>query len=278
MRLEFSTVGLVSEETYIAQAQANIAAGYPEIRSMAPHDTPLAIVGGGPSAGRALDKLKEWRGDVWGINQGASWLAHQAPKARVWMFSVDPDPCLADWVAGVDRAILGSSCHPKLFEALRGKDVKMFHTRLVQGVQEIIPADDGSGGEMMQTNLLGPSSVCRSFLPAAMLGYKDVTYFGCEGSLENGATHAYRSEDRPRQMVIRAGEADYITTPDYYITTRFLANVIREYPLLKEESGGLLRAMLQHWDTWQVVALSEALRDQIDKAATQPYIPIGAAA
>jgi hypothetical protein len=269
-RPEFTTVGLVPEETYNEHALTNIGAGYPVITATAPHDVPLAIVGGGPSAAQALDELRAWPGHIWGINQGASWLAREAPGAMVWMFSVDPDPCLAEWTSGVERALLGSSCHPKVFEALKGK-VQMFHTRIVPGVQEL-KADDGSGAPPITANLMGPSSVCRTFLPAAMLGYKDVTYFGCEGSLAD-RTHAYRHEHRERQMIILAGGVEYFTTPDYYITTRFLVSVMRRFPRLKEKSGGLLRAMLMHPESWDVVALSGPLRDQVDPSATTPYIP-----
>lgn len=274
VRLEFSTVGLVPEETYVAQAEENIAAGIPDIKPVPPHDTPLAIVGGGPSTKRHIKELVEWPGHIWGINQTAQWLTTFQPKAPVWLFSVDPDPCLADWTSGVDRALLGSSCHPKVFQALKGKDVHLFHTREVRGVRTL-EVNDGSGVVATpKVQLFGPSSVCRSFIPAATLGYKDVTYFGCEGSIET-ETHAYRdeSETRKRQMIIKAGGVDYITTPDYYITTKFLVNVMRHYKKLKEKSGGLLRAMLEHPDTWEVVAVSEALRDQVDPTASQKYIP-----
>lgn len=273
-RLEFQTVGLVSEETYLDYARTNIAAGYPEVSFAEPHDVPLAVVGGGPSAARALEELRNWPGHIWGINQTAEWLISEGVKAPVWMFTVDPGHELADMVAGVDRAFLGSSCHPALFAALKGKDIRIFHTRDIPGVTRSIEetANDGSDAPAIKCNLMGPSSVCRVFMPAAMSGYKYVTFFGCEGSIEE-TTHAYRHEHRPRQMVIRAGGVDYITTPDFYITTMFLSNVMKEFGLLKEKSGGLLRAMLEHPDTWEVVALSEDLKNKIDPTAVDAYIP-----
>lgn len=272
MRLEFNAVGLVPEEVYTAQALANTSAGIPVISGVAaPHDTPLAVVGGGPSVKRHIAELVNWPGHIWAVNQGAQWLQQFEPKGLVWMFSVDPDPCLADWTLGVERAILGSSCHPKVFQKLEGKDVRMFHTRQIPGVVEVKASEPW---QEPKAPLQGPSSVCRVFLPALQLGYKDVTFFGCEGSIEE-STHAYRDESstRLRQMIIRAGDREYITTPDYYMTTRFLANVLHEYPKLKEKSGGLLRGILQHWDTWEVVAYSTALRDQVCPDATEPYVP-----
>ena len=224
------------------------------------HDTPLAVVGGGPSAGQHLEELKEWPGHIWAINQGAAWLAHVAPKAMVWMFTVDPDPLLAQpqWVAGVQRAILGLCVSPKLVEALKGKDVRLFDPHV---------SPDSEDG---MTLAGGPSSVCRTFVPAMWMGYKTVTYFGCEGSIGD-TTHAYRNETRDRQMVVRCGEQDFVTTPDLYLSTIALSKAIREYSSpnagLREKSGGLLRGMLEHPDTWEVVAYSEALAKTIDPSA-----------
>lgn len=274
MRFEFITCGLVPDHVYEEQARVNLQSGVPYIELREPHDTPLAIVGGGPSAGRHLAELQEWPGHVWAINQGAAWLAHAAPKARVWMFTVDPDPILAqpEWIVGVQRAILGLCASPKLFEALKGKELRMFDPH-------IAPATDGTKN-CDQILAGGPSSVCRTFVPAATLGYKDVTYFGCEGSMEGklsadgtfqSYTHAYRNEDRPRQMIVRCGDKDFVTTPDLYLSTIALANFIKAYPLVKEKSGGLLRGMIEHADTWEVVALSEALRNQIDPSATERW-------
>lgn len=276
-RLEFMTTGLVPDEVYSEQARINSLSGVPYIKLAEPHDTPLAVVGGGPSAGRHLEELQNWPGDVWGINQGAAWLTHVAPKAKIWMFTVDPDPILAspEFIVGVQRAILGMCASPKLFEAFRGKEVLMFDPHVAPAAE----GDKDGGGDPILAG--GPSSVCRTFVPAAVLGYKNVTYFGCEGSLEGTITpdgsfkslsHAYRNEVRPRQMIVRCGGKDFVTTPDLYLTTIALAKFMKEYPLIKEKSGGLLRGMLENPDTWEVVALSQVLRDQIDPKGTERYL------
>jgi len=262
VRVEFHTKGLVPEEQYIANANTNMAGGYASLEQTEPHDRPLAVVGGGPSVHEHLADLRDWPGDIWAVNQSASFLT-PLTTAPVSLFTVDPDPVLAgtDFTQGVRLAILGSSCAPELFAALKaqGADIRMFHTH---------QADEYVG----ELNIGGPSSVTRTFLPAAWLGYKKVVFFGCEGSFTQNVTHAYRAEDRPRQLVVRAGERDYVTTPDLYLTTQYLANVIRDYSEgLSERSGGLLRAMLEHPDTWEVVAYSKELRDQLDPEAHVPY-------
>ncbi len=271
-RLSFTTTGLVPDEVYAEQARTNCKSGVPFIKLAEPHTRPLAVVGGGPSAARHLEELKEWPGDIWGVNQSAAWLSHAAPKANVWMFTVDPDPVLAEpiWTAGVQKALLGTCCSPKLVNFFRdaGKEVRLFNPHESPNADEVL-----SGG---------PSSVCRSFVPAMCLGYLSVTYFGCEGSIdgvwENGMfaprTHAYRNETRPNQMVVKAGDELAVTTPDLYLSTLSLVKAINQYPLaLKEKSGGLLRMMLDHPDTWEIVALSEKLKNTLDPTAVERYFP-----
>lgn len=259
-RIKWNSHGIRTPEVTANQMRANMASGWPMLEYQEPHAIPLAVVGGGPSAADHLDELKEWPGDIWAINQSASWLSHFAPKANVYLFTIDPDECLAEpqFINGVQRAILSSACHPSVFEALRGKDVRMFHCRRLPEVEV-----DCLGG--------GRCSGARAPMQAALLGYMSVTFYGCEGSIGK-TTHAYRHENRPNQLVIRAGGQDYITTPDLYMNTEDLVSEFREYPkVLKEKSGGLLRAILNHPDDWEVVALSSSLRDRLDPTATEKY-------
>jgi hypothetical protein len=136
------------------------------------------------------------------------------------------------------------------------EDIRLFHVVIAEDAQQ-------TQQEFTSAPLAGPSSVCRTLLPIVQLGYKDVTYFGCEGSF-SGDPHFYRKESKPLQMVVRAGGREYITTPDYYITTQFLVRILTEYQRIKERSGGLLRAMLEYPNEWEVVALSEDLARMVD--------------
>ena len=261
-RFSFYGIGLCTEDVCNAQAVANIKSGFPMLAELPEKNTlDLAIVGGGPSSKRSLDELVPWKGHIWALNQGAAWLSKFRTK-DVWMFTVDPDEAMAteDMVRGVERAILGSSCHPKLFQLLAGKNIQMFHAREIVDENYTV-----LGG--------GPCSAGRAILQAAHCGYRTVTFFGCEGSFDE-TTHAYRHEYRPNQMIVKAGGREYITTPDLYITTQYLADEIRLYPKgLFEKSGGLLRAMLEYRNTWEVVAISGGLVEKLDPTATVPYIP-----
>lgn len=224
----------------------------PLLKAAPPHGIPLAVVGGGASALEQLNDLREWPGHIWAINQGATWLASEGRTEGVCMFSVAPTPRIATYLEGVEKAILASQCHPDVFQGLaeRGAEVHKFH--LFDGC--------------------GPGSVNNTIIPAAMLGYMDVTFFGCEGSFV-GEPYFYRHEFKPEQMVIRAGGRDYTISTDLFVITQQLVTTMTEMPgRFKERSGGLLRAMIED-PVWGVVAWSEALRNRVSPEATERYVP-----
>lgn len=255
-RIEFKTHCLVSTEIVEAQIRDSVAKVYPLLEPADPHEVPLAIVGGGPSAKDHLQELLDWPGEIWALNMGAKWLASHGRTDAI-LFTVDPDSRIpwSEWTQGVGRAIVSTACHSSLFEAMKGKDVRVFHCRHMEDMPEIVVL----GG--------GRCSASRAVMQAAWRGFKNVTFYGCEGSIGE-STHAYRHEEHKKsQMIIQAGDREYITTPDLYFNTEDLVRDFREqnspdpnHPYgLREKSGGLLRAMLEHPDTWEIVALSEAM-------------------
>lgn len=235
-RITFEATGCIPSEQfggYVAHASKS---GIPFVERILPSAKKLAIVGGGPSIKDTLSRLGEFD-DVWGINNAAQWVKQQT-GINAALFTVDPadDPGMC---AGIERAYLGACVHPKMYtEYLKGKDVKLFHTSPDSGEEFFI------GG--------GTSSACRAPMLALVLGFNSVTFFGCEGSYR-GSSHAY--ENRPRaRMVIRATGQDFITQSDFYMQCEYLSDLIKQYPqVFKEESGGLLRGMIQDPE-WEVVA------------------------
>lgn len=276
MQPEFRVQPLYPEEVYEEQQEQNIAAGYRRVEIAPIHDIPLAVVGGGPSIKRQIAELVNWPGHIWGVNQSAQWLMRFSPKCPVLMFSVDPDPRLAEFADGVEYALLGGSCHPELFAKFKPENVRYFLTRPQRGIErkDITPVAEP------KVETFGPSSVTRIFMPAALLGYRDVTFFGCEGCIDettlegnacrNDYAKGWRSRENLRLMIIKAGGREYLTTPDYYITTQHLVKVMKAYPKLKQRSGGMLEAMLNDPD-WSCVAVSQKMRDDCFPEATERH-------
>lgn len=245
-RISVHSIGVFPLEHLRENAAYAVSQGIPEIVPVEPHGKPLAIVGGGPSASDHLDELRNWSGDIWAINGTCSWLASHGIKST--LFSVDPDPCLADLLDGVGEAILSSICAPEAFDLLKGR-VRIFHP-------EHIRIDTPFTG--------GTTSATRVPTPAICLGYRSLHYFGCEGSFE-GPTHTFKDEEPARQVLVSAGGRFYRTTLQLMNQAQSLAEIIRAYPdMLFDRSGGLLSAMLAHPETWEVAGLSKTLLDEMD--------------
>ena len=243
MRVTWESESCEPPEVYEANARHACTLGLPFVTAT-PRGS-LAVAGGGPSLLRNLDKLKGYD-EVWGINRTAVWLRERGIEAT--FFTVDPQ--YVPNMTGVERAIVSTSAHPKVFEELQGKDVSLFHIR---------QSDDG---EFVADG--GPSSACRAVPLAVHMKYSSVTFFGCEGSYET-TSHAYESSSvlGKYHLVIECGGREYTSQPDYEMQCSYLVEFLKASPeYFKEESGGLLRAMLDDAD-WSHVAFSTALMDKV---------------
>lgn len=246
----------MSRDGYEANSAHARALGLPEVPE-GKDLGPLAIAGGGPSLLGSLDRLREFP-TIWGANHVAQWLERRGIPAI--FYSCDP-LYLAGLTDDVKTAILASNTHPQIFAELlaAGADVRIFPTE-----HDKAPDWVASGG---------PTSVTRSMKVALRMGYTSVTFFGCEGSYGE-TSHAYDYPVISHQLIVRAGGVDYVTQPDFYMQCEYLATLIRELPsYFQEESGGLLRAMIEHPDTWDVVAASGAIAQTLIGDAPLEALP-----
>lgn len=181
----------------------------------------LAVVGGGPSVAAHLATLQAWPGDLWAINATHRWCTAHGIKA--YAYSVDPLPELVDYLTGATSAVLGDHCDPAAFASIRS-------------VYRLPGPHDG------------PTSAIAAAANALRVGYDQVTFFGCESAFAE-TTHIDRCESVPDLMRVRCGTASFLTKSEFIIQARELANIIRTFPqYMHEESGGLLRAWMEHGD------------------------------
>jgi hypothetical protein len=245
----------ISFEGYVpvphADIERNLAyargLGLPFVRSVPPHGRRLAVVGGGPSIVGHLSEIRSYT-DVWAINGACRWLREHGIEST--LLSVDCVPFLAPRVSGATKALLSPRVDPAVFEALAGAEVTLFEL-----------GRDKPGGVW--------SSVCTAsvvFQLATELGYLDTTFYGCESSFSE-ETHAYMNEDELQsyRFVVSCGGREYLTAPDLYMQAELLAEVLRIFPkYFKEESGGLLRAMVENKEH-DIVKVSRGLLAAVKK-------------
>lgn len=244
----------VSDDKVQANARHARTLGLKTYRSWQTDKHRLAVVGGGPSINEHVEDLQKWDGDVWAINGAWKWCKDRGIEAT--FFACDPHPISAQWAEGATTALLENSCDPSVFELLKGAEVYTYD------------ADPQSKG-----GIVGYASTasCAPHL-AIRMGYREVTFFGCESSYHPNATHAYMDEARKEEMIIRCNGGEYLTAPDLFLQVVGLSKFIREVPeFLKEKSGGLLRAMVNnpemhiHW-------ISEGLAATLEKPDHKPLV------
>lgn len=221
-------------------------AGLPRLPKKEPHGGKLAIVGGGPSVSDRLDELRAWDGEIWAINATAKWLKERGIQSK--FITVDPGLFPKEMVDGVEEAYLATLCHPQMRDIF--PKVSFFDM--------VETAPDGITG--------GTTTASRALSLAIHQGFYDITLYGCEGSFTIGQDHVDRNEMHPEMAVIRAGDEHFVTYLDYMTQCDTLSNMIRLAPnVFKQRSGGLLEAMIKHHDTWAIVAVSEALKAQLEE-------------
>lgn len=238
-RLDIKADGPMPREELVRVAQLN--AHQPRIVPQKPHGRKLAIVGGGPLVVHDLPELRAWDGDVWGINFTADWLNENGVRAT--LFTVDPGP----FESKAPDAILATVCAPMLFAQFEGR-VRCFD--MLQTHPEGL-----SGGSF--------SSTCAAAVSLRM-GYADVSFFGCEGSYEE-RDHVDRHEGRTDELIVRAGGKDYRTIPPYLIQCEELKQLFYFDGVYHNRSGGLLKAMIENPDTWEVVAVSASMKQHLEQ-------------
>jgi hypothetical protein len=224
-----------------------LSAGWPRVEmGQEVHGRRLAVVGGGPSILRELETLKSWDGGIWAINGACRWLRDRGVFSI--FFAVDPHPIVAQWAEGATDALICSRSDPLVFSRLPLARVTVFDIR----------NDDPSG------ILCGSSTATAAVHLAVEHGYRDVTFFGCEGSYQS-ESHAYMDEKREDRLLVECGGERYLTAPDFFVQCQELA------PLLKlkncgmkfaERSGGLLRAMAEN-DDFDVIAASRSVHEKL---------------
>lgn len=213
----------------------------------------LAVVGGAPSTKDNLEELAVWDGDIWGINDTACWLNSLGIKAA--LFTVDPGHVIDETLDGeclesVQGAILSSALDPSIFEALKGR-VSKFHMSET-GLPGGIPG--------------GTNSVGRTSLLALLMGYTEIHYFGFDGSIDTGGHVCNGPYDgRKDQLIVKAGDKTYRTTPEFYLQCQEMSKMIAFHNVFVNRSEGLLKGMIENPDSWEVVAVSEEVKRNIEE-------------
>jgi hypothetical protein len=235
-----------------AEIAKNIQAskGYPRVRYAELYSKkPIALVGGGPSAKKQLETLRNWDGDIYAINDTAGFLSDNGIPC--YMYAIDGTTTPYKIGPLVKGALLASRAHRIQYDMFKFDAIQVFNV--------IEDAPEGVCG--------GSSAACRAAHLFMKMGYSQIHYFGIDGCVENiKDTHVSGFQKIAQQymIIVRAGGIDYLTNADWYIQTIFISELIPAYNnILFNRSEGLLSAMIKYPDTWEIVAISKETFDAI---------------
>ena len=145
----------------------------------------VAIVASGPSATEFVETLKEWDGEIWGINGAFAWLMKRGVKPTAFI-GLDPENILKGYLIEMpdDAAYyLAAQVHPDVYDHLAGKNVRIW-----------FPADSEVKFPAGAAQVYG-GTTCLSRAPnlAYLLGWRDVHIFGGDSSYTR-KSHVYGEE------------------------------------------------------------------------------------
>ena len=163
----------------------------------------VAIVASGPSATDYIPMLKEWDGEIWGINRAFEWLRHRGVKPTGFL-GIDPEWFLAECLPNIPEDAtyyLAAQVHPCVFDKLKDRDVRLWYM-----------ADDQVKLPWGAYPIYG-GSTCLSRAPnlAWTQGYREVHIFGGDSSFTH-KTHVHGGDVPEGAIDARVGEVSYKTT------------------------------------------------------------------
>ncbi len=224
----------------------NKSLGYPRVKWACGIFSPCAVVGGGVSVQSRLDILRNWKGDVFAVNDTAGYLSDNAVPC--FLFAVDTTKTTYRIGKFVKGAVFASRVNPAQFKQMKKKPIWVFDM-LEEDVK------DGIEG--------GPTAICRTAHLFLKMGYSGIRYFGIDGSFDMKVTHVsgYSKAAFDNMIIVTAGGVDYYTNAAFMLQNEYMADILAKYKeFLSHDSDGLIKAMLEYPETWSVSAVADDLK------------------
>lgn len=204
--------------------ESSLKRGLPAITWQAPTGVPALLVGGGPSLLQSLPtiKLGQTHGPIFALNGSARFLNEHGiiPSYQVILDAREKN---VDLLGEAVIYLVASQCHPKVFDALEGKRVRVFHLGICEG---LVPPEQIIGG--CHTVGLTAMNI------AHVLGYRELHLFGYDSSYSDGL-HAYPQELSEKEsalieVMVEDSEGVFRT----FVTNAVMAEQARMFPDVAE--------------------------------------------
>lgn len=210
--LDIKSKYAVTPEEHQANFKAAIALGLPSLQKGELTDEPLALVCSGPSLRRTRREIRHF--DKVFTCSGAHDYLLDHGLVPTWHIVGDPREHAGFSVIHPHKRIqylIASSCHPKVFERLKGYNVQVWHS--LQGAEHLLTLDHYPPGDWVLTG--GTNIGMRAMVIARVLGFTNVHIFGMDCSAESDTMHTGAHPNEPptsKYITVRVGDRDFQTT------------------------------------------------------------------
>ena len=223
----------VSQDEHMAHVRAAIARGYPSIP--AARETtydPIGIVCSGPSLKETWPEVRKFS-KVMSCSGAHDFLIERGipPTHHI---ETDPRAHKAVFVQSPHRAVqylIASCCHPAVFDALAGHDVRLWH--VVQGEDERLLPSIYPRGHWLLTG--GSNAGLRALVLARVLGFTNIHVFGMDCSGDEATFHANETQhpNEPKdtkRRTVKVGDRIFTTTEVFLEYARQFFSEIEKMP------------------------------------------------
>ncbi|CAM5998768.1 unnamed protein product [Sphagnum balticum] len=200
----FIDVGVINtEEAEIRKnVEANLIAGWRQVRPYLLNDWDVMILGGGPSLETHLETIKQLRLEgvkLITLNGTYNWALEKGlkPSAQIMVDAREFNYRFTKPVSEDCRYLIASQCNPKVFEGLPPDMTMTWHT----GAEHIKDLLDTYLSEWYAIPG-GPTVLLRAIPLLRMLGYRRMHLFGCDSCLQDGRHHAYSQPENDEPYII----------------------------------------------------------------------------
>lgn len=180
----------------LGNLKATLARGLPSIKAVEqPHDGTMLIVGTGPSLAGQLDRLREATGFILAVNEAHDYLIENGITPHGWIFNE-----VSAWATNLVskeapgcRYFVASQCAAPVFEALKGRDVMLWHAWQDIGEGPLITEAENCDAKLIGG---GCTPTLRGICLGMVLGYRKFETFGVDGCYQTNSHVAY-TQERP---------------------------------------------------------------------------------
>lgn len=207
----------VEKETIWDNVRANIASGVPWL-DRALGTGSIAIVGGGPSLHNYLDEIGACADrPIMALNAAHDFLIERdiIPRYQVML---DARPENVEFVANPRDGVtylVASQCDPAVFEALAGRDVRMWHASAGGTVSDVLRHSAHARAAGSHIEIGGGCTVgLRALYLAYAAGYTDLHLYGYDSCKSGADHHAYAQElnDNDEEITVEVDGEFWATT------------------------------------------------------------------